>query len=402
MILFLGLISGILAPLASSSPKTRPVATSETLEGSTVISEASAAVNIEPRGSNQNTSLTRGLTFDSITKSDNTGDKELLTAPESKVNAREGMEVSQKVANNGDRGPLGDYKEKAGHPRDTKIIPSPRATRARESKQKIQVHGKTNDGNPSSSLHPLSSTSTHTPTRKKVRETAAKAELAAGLHKRPGKQKEVGVQVEVEVVERSASTSPSLQRGPPTSSLIGSPSCPSSLSGMPPLKHVCQIEIELCSPTLLPCAVPDNTSSLPACLRSYSFQQNPGLTSELGENPNPDFSAESFWEDDTGDEEKREPNKPDEEGFKEQTEKPPEVLWDKQGMTWEVYGASVDLESLGMAIQSHLEMKIREQERHIRILRKSICSNNSFARDKQKRRRRRFLGCCVKASKVAD
>ncbi|AWO97259.1 putative GPI-anchored protein PB15E9.01c-like [Scophthalmus maximus] len=44
-------------------------------------------------------------------------------------------------------------------------------------------------------------------------------------------------------------------------------------------------------------------------------------------------------------------------------------------MTWEVYGASVDLESLGTAIQAHLESKIREQQKHISSLRKSICSD---------------------------
>lgn len=29
--------------------------------------------------------------------------------------------------------------------------------------------------------------------------------------------------------------------------------------------------------------------------------------------------------------------------------KPQEVVWDKQGMTWQVYGVSVDLDCLGVA-----------------------------------------------------
>ncbi|XP_012712463.3 serine-rich adhesin for platelets [Fundulus heteroclitus] len=396
----------ILAPLASSSPKTRPLVTSNMLGLSTDTAEPSAVIKKDPSISSQNTSLTRGLTFDSITKPGNNADKEHLKSAESKVNTQGDLEVSEEANNDREGRLLGDNGRKSvpllsnvAHPGDTNIIASPRATSAR--KQKLEVCGKKNEVNPSSPHRPISSSSCHTPTKKTVKEAAAKTELTQRLPKRPGEQKEVGVQVEVEVVERSASTSPSLQWGAPTSFLIGSPSFQSSLSCTPPLKHVCQIEIELCSQTLLPCVVPEKASSLPACLRSYSFQQNPSLMSELGQNHNPDVSAESIWEDETEDEEKR-PEKVEEDGFRGQTDKPAEVLWDKQGMTWEVYGASVDLESLGTAIQSHLEMKIREKERHIRILRKSICSNSSFNRYKLKKRRRRFLGCCVKASTVAD
>lgn len=41
-----------------------------------------------------------------------------------------------------------------------------------------------------------------------------------------------------------------------------------------------------------------------------------------------------------------------------------EVKWDAEGMTWEVYGASVDPEELGVAIQKHLELQIKETARH--------------------------------------
>ncbi|NXU37244.1 GRIN2 protein, partial [Drymodes brunneopygia] len=37
-----------------------------------------------------------------------------------------------------------------------------------------------------------------------------------------------------------------------------------------------------------------------------------------------------------------------------------EVRWDDAGMTWEVYGASVDPEELGVAIQKHLEFQIEQ------------------------------------------
>ncbi|CDQ95440.1 unnamed protein product, partial [Oncorhynchus mykiss] len=65
----------------------------------------------------------------------------------------------------------------------------------------------------------------------------------------------------------------------------------------------------------------------------------------------------------------------DEEGKQKGEKSVHDVLWDEQGMTWEVYGASVDPESLGFAIQSHLQCKIKEQEKKVvtqSSLRKSI------------------------------
>ncbi|XP_048189822.1 G protein-regulated inducer of neurite outgrowth 1-like [Perognathus longimembris pacificus] len=40
-----------------------------------------------------------------------------------------------------------------------------------------------------------------------------------------------------------------------------------------------------------------------------------------------------------------------------------DVKWDEKGMTWEVYGASMEVEVLGMAIQKHLERQIEEHGR---------------------------------------
>ncbi|KAM9216870.1 G protein-regulated inducer of neurite outgrowth 2 isoform 2-T2 [Dugong dugon] len=40
-----------------------------------------------------------------------------------------------------------------------------------------------------------------------------------------------------------------------------------------------------------------------------------------------------------------------------------DVQWDAEGMTWEVYGAAVDPEVLGMAIQKHLEMQFEQLHR---------------------------------------
>ncbi|MEE6479868.1 hypothetical protein FKM82_012392 [Ascaphus truei] len=51
------------------------------------------------------------------------------------------------------------------------------------------------------------------------------------------------------------------------------------------------------------------------------------------------------------------------EGKGEHPEPVREVSWDEKGMTWEVYGASMEVEVLGMAIQKHLEKQIEEHGR---------------------------------------
>ncbi|MCI4376082.1 hypothetical protein PGIGA_G00184140 [Pangasianodon gigas] len=88
-----------------------------------------------------------------------------------------------------------------------------------------------------------------------------------------------------------------------------------------------------------------------------------------------------------------------------------DVVWDEQGMTWEVYGASLDPESLGFAIQSHLQCKIKEHEKKIMaqtVLRKSISGAVSDSPSARKSKRRqanvfrsmfqnvRRPNCCVR------
>ncbi|XP_072232286.1 uncharacterized protein gprin3a [Leuresthes tenuis] len=387
------------------------------------------------------TCLTLGLTFDSITKTsaktDTVDEKEQLKGPKSKVTTFGGSVLSHGDVTDNTGWSPGDNKRisgtmlsKLGHLGETNTItagsnnPSSRATGAQiEKEEKKQEYRKQNDGLGSSLTppHHLLYPCTHTPTSKRVKETATMTDLSEIPHPHAGEQREqreVGVQVEVEVVERSVSTSPSLHWGAPTSSLTSIPSCQSSSltsptvpslccipSFQPPLKHICKIDIELRSRALLPSSVADKASSLPTCLRTFSFQQNPTLMSEFGQNHSKDFSTQSIWEDEKEEERLDEHQEEEQDKDREETEKPQEVLWDEQGMTWEVYGASVDLESLGTAIQSHLESKIREQEQHIRTLRKSICSESSF-RGYQMRKRKnktgRILGCCGKASTVTD
>lgn len=94
-----------------------------------------------------------------------------------------------------------------------------------------------------------------------------------------------------------------------------------------------------------------------------------------------------------------------------------DVVWDEQGMTWEVYGASLDPESLGIAIQNHLQRQIREHEKFIKAQgsqsRRSISSEAS-SNKRLKGRQHSVLqailqnfrrpNCCVRpaASSVLD
>ncbi|XP_044537500.1 G protein-regulated inducer of neurite outgrowth 3 [Gracilinanus agilis] len=85
-----------------------------------------------------------------------------------------------------------------------------------------------------------------------------------------------------------------------------------------------------------------------------------------------------------------------------------DVIWDDQGMTWEVYGASLDPESLGIAIQNHLQRQIREHEKLIKVQsnqnRKSISSDTSSNKKLKGRQHNMFQAmmqnfrrpnCCV-------
>ncbi|XP_061769368.1 uncharacterized protein gprin3a [Nerophis ophidion] len=192
---------------------------------------------------------------------------------------------------------------------------------------------------------------------------------------RASERREVGVQAEVRVTEHSVSTSPSLLRGAPSFSLIGSPSCQSysltsptvSLCCVPavqPLrKHVCKIDIELCS----------------------QFKEGNANSIKGGDEEVKNVRVQAG---------------------EEVGATPREVAKDEQGMTWEVYGASVNLESQSTAIQSHLESKIQKQAKHIRSLRRFIRKHNWRKKQKSKKKKRKRVGrtlrCCCTAPLVQD
>ncbi|XP_036428474.1 uncharacterized protein LOC118809356 isoform X2 [Colossoma macropomum] len=85
-----------------------------------------------------------------------------------------------------------------------------------------------------------------------------------------------------------------------------------------------------------------------------------------------------------------------------------EVEWDAEGMTWEVYGASLDPEELGLAIQRHLELQIKETA--AAAAEKKSAENNCTSTQQSKRQRKsgrvgrslRSTACCSRSNTVED
>lgn len=81
-----------------------------------------------------------------------------------------------------------------------------------------------------------------------------------------------------------------------------------------------------------------------------------------------------------------------------------EVKWDAEGMTWEVYGASVDPEELGLAIQRHLELQIKETASHAA----KMSRQNTNTSQQSRRKRKGMIGsirtpaCCTCATTAVD
>ncbi|XP_034538244.1 GRIN2-like protein [Notolabrus celidotus] len=86
-----------------------------------------------------------------------------------------------------------------------------------------------------------------------------------------------------------------------------------------------------------------------------------------------------------------------------------EVKWDAEGMTWEVYGASVDPEELGLAIQKHLELQIKETAKHAAKLSRQNTNTSRQSRNNGcQRKRSRMIGsfrppaCCARTTTAVD
>ncbi|XP_076854669.1 uncharacterized protein LOC143509725 [Brachyhypopomus gauderio] len=86
-----------------------------------------------------------------------------------------------------------------------------------------------------------------------------------------------------------------------------------------------------------------------------------------------------------------------------------EVEWDAEGMTWEVYGASVDPEELGLAIQRHLELQIKETAAAAAHSKVSVENNGVSTQQSRRRSKRgsvarslRSSTCCSNSTTVDD
>lgn len=83
-----------------------------------------------------------------------------------------------------------------------------------------------------------------------------------------------------------------------------------------------------------------------------------------------------------------------------------EVKWDAEGMTWEVYGASVDPEELGLAIQKHLELQIKETAIHAAKLARQDTNTSRQGGNTRKRSRMmssiRPPACCTRSTTAVD
>ncbi|XP_028650973.1 uncharacterized protein LOC114646798 [Erpetoichthys calabaricus] len=81
-----------------------------------------------------------------------------------------------------------------------------------------------------------------------------------------------------------------------------------------------------------------------------------------------------------------------------------EVKWDEEGMTWEVYGASVDPEVLGHAIQKHLELQIEEATNRA----SALSQQNKHSTHKKARGRKGLKNllinpaCCTRTNTAID
>ncbi|NXF51961.1 GRIN2 protein, partial [Oceanites oceanicus] len=80
-----------------------------------------------------------------------------------------------------------------------------------------------------------------------------------------------------------------------------------------------------------------------------------------------------------------------------------EVRWDDEGMTWEVYGASVDPEVLGLAIQKHLEIQI--EQFHTEPAQLAGKSNDKMEKKRPFRtmiHSLRYPSCCARSSTAVE
>lgn len=145
----------------------------------------------------------------------------------------------------------------------------------KEENRKTEI-GRGKDIVANSSLNPLTAFSTHSARSRTVRDSASMTDISERFHQ----LRDVGTQVDFD----NCSTT---QKVTATSSLIGSPCHQSdsvTYANKAPFHHVCKIDIELNSWTVLSSDGNDNATSLSPCLCTTSFQQNSDLSLSIQHN----------------------------------------------------------------------------------------------------------------------
>lgn len=157
----------------------------------------------------------------------------------------------------------------------------------------------------------------------------------------------------------------------------------------------------------------EQTATTPAATATVNTASKPGVPKNKTGHAEEKPEAKHPLKETQADKQSTEPERKEEEeqqSGKERGKSIHDVVWDEQGMTWEVYGASVDPESLGFAIQSHLQCKIKEQERKLMAqtsLRKSVSGVDSPRHGRKSKRRQQNIfrsmlqnvrrpNCCVR------
>lgn len=160
-------------------------------------------------------------------------------------------------------------------------------------------------------------------------------------------------------------------------------------------------------------AAAEQTLTTPAATTIINAASKPGVPKNKAGHPEKKPEAKPLLKEAQADKHSTEPERKedeDQQSGKERGKSVHDVVWDEQGMTWEVYGASVDPESLGFAIQSHLQCKIKEQERKLMAqtsLRKSVPGVDSPRHGRKSKRRQQNIfrsmlqnvrrpNCCVR------
>lgn len=133
------------------------------------------------------------------------------------------------------------------------------------------------------------------------------------------------------------------------------------------------------------------TMTTPKVLRNVSVQTGQTMSSQV-------FSQICLVGEDRSDTSCSQSPISDNNGGKELDDAPKspvkEVKWDAEGMTWEVYGASVDPEELGLAIQRHLELQIKETAKCAAKLSHQNASNSQQNRNTNCQRKR--MMCAIR------